>query len=291
MSARRRSLGRGLDSLLGDEAPPAVRELPVAELKPNRFQPRSYFDEDKLDELAASIKAQGIVQPIVVTPDDQGGFSILAGERRWRASQRAGLKSVPVVVRSVSGDQERLELALVENVQRSDLNPVEEAEAFDMLRESFGLSQDDIAKRVGRNRSTVSNTLRLLNLPGEILDLLRESRITAGQARPLLTLTDRNRQVTLAERVVEEALSAREVERLVSELKESGTPEKPKTKKKTVKPKEVHTAAAEESLIQRLQTKVEIRRRGRGGMLCLHFHSEDELIRLYDILMDRGNGQ
>ena len=300
----RRGLGKGLDALLGSAAPSAASAgaagatassvttspatptvLPVEKLEPNRFQPRSRFDESGLEDLAESIRAQGVVQPIVITPKEGkpsktgAAYVIVAGERRWRAAQRAGLIEVPVVVREVKGDRQLLELALVENVQRADLNPVEEAEAYRTLAESFSLSQEDIAKRVGKGRTTVTNFLRLLRLPQEVQDLMREGRLTAGQARPLLALPDKAAQVALAERAVKENLTARELETLVQEPKPSPVAAK--------KPEEIdiHTREAMEKLTQSLQTKVAIRRTKRGGTVQIHFHSEDELIRLYERLM------
>jgi len=283
LSARRRGLGRGLDALLQEE-PQGLRLLPVDRLRPNRMQPRTAFDDAGLDELAESIRSQGVVQPLVVTPQDQGHFAIIAGERRWRAARRVGLDTVPVVVREVAGDRELLELALVENLQREDLNAVEEAEAFRALRDRFDLSQEEIAARVGKARSTVANSLRLLNLPGAVQDLLRDGRLSAGQARPLLALADEGDQVALAERAVRESLTARQLEGLTAEPKKSKKKTAPKTPEL-----EVNTAAAQEKLTRRFQTKVEIRRRGRGGQLRIHFQSEEELMRLYDLLMQRGD--
>jgi ParB family chromosome partitioning protein len=293
VNARKRGLGRGLDALIENvekvekteekQADDSVRTLPIDSLRPNRFQPRSHFDESAVEELAESIRAQGIIQPLVVTPEGDG-YAIIAGERRWRAARRAGLESVPVVVRQVADDRELLELALVENLQRSDLNPIEEAEAYAALQEKFGLSQEAVASRVGKARTTVTNSLRLLRLPDEVLDLLREGQLTAGQARPLLGLTNHEEQILLADRAVREGLSARDLERL-----SAGPQERPK--KKPDRPVEVHTAAAEEKLTRRLQTRVEIRRQGKGGQLRIHFHSEEELMRLYDVLNERGDSR
>ncbi len=279
-AAKKRGLGRGLDALLADEP---ARSLPVDRLRPNRFQPRTDFDDAKLAELAESIRAQGVVQPIVVTPDGSGGFTIIAGERRWRAARKAGLAEVPVAVREVSGDRELLELALVENLQRSDLNPVEEAEAYRTLATSFDLSQEEIALRVGKSRTTVTNALRLLNLPGEILDEVRSGRLTAGQARPLLAIKDRARQLALAREAAQESLTARQLER------RSSPGRRPKTRRAPAPEEpEVFAAAAAEKLTKRYQTKVEIRRQPPRGVIQIHFHSEEELIRLYDQLMERG---
>ncbi|MEM1179310.1 MAG: ParB/RepB/Spo0J family partition protein [Acidobacteriota bacterium] len=260
---------------------PAIQELPVEKLEPNRYQPRTEFDETGLDDLATSIKSQGVVQPIVVTAGEEGRYTIIAGERRWRASQRAGLKVVPVVVRQVDDDQQLLELALVENIQRADLNAVEEAEAYKTLSESFGLSQEDIAKRVGKGRTTITNSIRLLRLPDVVLDLIRSGKLSAGQARPLLPIGETDKQIEVALRAVEEGLTARDLEKLVAILKE-GNPAKSKTQK--AEP-DVHTREAMDKLTHALQTRVEIQRKKRGGVVRIHFHSEDELIRLYDHLM------
>jgi len=228
--ARKRGLGRGLDALIEKaEAKPEepVNTLPLDRLHPNRFQPRSHFDEAAIEDLVASIRAQGVIQPLVVTPEGDG-YAIIAGERRWRAARKAGLETVPVVVREVADDRELLELALVENLQRSDLNPVEEAEAYAALQDKFGLSQETVATRVGKARTTVTNALRLLRLPEEVRELLREGQLTAGQARPLLGLATPEEQILLAERAVREGLSARDLER------ETSPREKPK--KKSAKP-------------------------------------------------------
>jgi ParB family chromosome partitioning protein len=279
MNPKKRGLGRGLDALIetAPEKPPEpVRTLPIDSLRPNRFQPRSHFADAQLEELTESIRTQGI------TPEGEG-WAIIAGERRWRAARRAGLESVPVVVREVADDRELLELALVENLQRSDLNPVEEAEAYAALQEKFGLSQEAVAARVGKARTTVTNALRLLRLPEEVRELLREGQLTAGQARPLLGLESAEAQILLAERAVREGLSARDLERLTAD-----PGERPKPKKKPDRPVEVHTVAAEEKLTRRLQTRVEIKRQGKGGHVRIHFHSEEELMRLYDVLTERG---
>lgn len=284
MTAKKRGLGRGLDALLEKQPEPPVRTVPLANLRPNRLQPRSTFAEEALAELAESIRSQGIVQPLLVKPESDGTYSIVAGERRFRAAGLAGLAEVPVVVREVASDLELLELALVENLQRTDLDPVEEAEAYLALQEKFGLSQEDIAARVGKSRPTVANALRLLRLPEEILALLRTGELTAGQARPLLAIRDRGEQGELARRAVAEGLSARDLERIVGEPKPGEPPPKPRRSR----PVDVHSAAAAETLTRRFQTRVEIRRSARGGQLRFHFHSEEELMRLYDALMERG---
>lgn len=296
MNKKRGGLGRGLDALLETEVPQehapvaaasasaGVHAVSVEQLTPNRFQPRTDFDDAGMEELSESIRQQGIVQPIVVTPAEEGGFVIVAGERRWRAARRAGLEEVPVVVKEVDGDRQLLEMALVENLQRADLNAIEEAEAFRSLQQGFGLSQEQIGVQVGRSRAAISNALRLLGLPQEIQDMLRDGRLTAGQARPLLTVEDQEWQMELAMRAAKEGLSARQIEILVRGEK------KPRRRRAT-KSMDADTAAAAERLTRRMQTKVEIRRRGAGGTLQLHFHSEEELMRLYDLLLSIGESQ
>jgi ParB family chromosome partitioning protein len=276
-SDKRRGLGRGLSALLPGEEE-GVRSLPIAQLSPNRFQPRSLFDDSGLDELAESIRAQGIIQPIVVSSTGSNSYTIVAGERRWRAAQRAGLTVVPVVVRQVRDDRQLLELALVENVQRADLNPIEEAEAYRTLIESFALSHEEIAARVGRNRATISNALRLLKLPPGVQDLLRAGRLTAGQARPLLALTDPAAIERLAARAAEEGLTARALEAITAE------PSPGSRRRRARPPQEPNTVAAAERLTQRLQTRVEIERRGKGGVIRIHFHAEEELMRIFELL-------
>lgn len=294
-TSKRRGLGRGLDALLGAAEPAETTEqaekkgllvLEVGQLEPNRFQPRTDFDETGLEELSESIRIQGIVQPIVVTPkpDAEGRYNIVAGERRWRAAQRAGLKEVPVVVREGMSDQQLLEMALVENIQREDLNAIEEAEAYRALSETFSLSQEEIASRVGKGRTTITNILRLLRLPAEVQDLLRSGRLTAGQARPLLSFPDPRKQIELAEKAVREGLTARDLEALAAAPQEK--------QKREPAPKvevDVHTRAATERLTKSFQTKVEIQRKKKGGSIRIHFHSENELIRLFDRLTNEGS--
>jgi ParB family chromosome partitioning protein len=233
------------------------------------------FDSPALAELAASIEAQGVVQPILVTRRN-GGFTIIAGERRWRAAKRAGLKEVPVVVKDVANDLEMFEIALVENLQRADLNPIEEAEAYRRLLDDFELTQEDVATRVGKGRTTITNALRLLVLPSEIQDLLREGDLTAGQVRPLLALDREEDQLRWARKAVKERLTARQMESAVG-----GTRNRRGGRTAHVDP---DTAAAAETLTKLFRTKVEIRRRGKGGTVRIAFHSEEELIALFDLL-------
>ena len=279
MTAKRRGLGRGLDALLESQPGEEPRSLPISRLKPNRFQPRSRFDESGLEELADSIRVQGIVQPLLVTPAPGGDYVIVAGERRWRAAQRAGLAEVPVVVRTVDDDGQLLEMALVENLQRADLNAVEEADAYRSLADEFGLAQEEVARRVGKSRSAVTNSLRLLRLPPEVLDLVRDGTLSAGQVRPLVPLPE-GTATELARRAARLGLTARQIERLAGG---SGA-----ARKAAAKGPDPDTAEAADRLTRKLQTKVEIRRRGRGGRILVRFHDEEELMRLFDLFMGRG---
>ncbi len=276
----KRGLGRGLDALFADGAgavSTGPTELALDELTPNRYQPRVDFDAAELAELAASIRAQGLIQPILVVRRAEGGYAIVAGERRWRAAREAGLARVPVVVREKLSEREFLEAALVENLQRADLNAIEEAEAFERMHREFGLSHQEIGERIGKSRSAVSNRLRLLGLPEEVRSMIRQGRLSAGQARPLLGLASDRERVRMARRAVEEGLNARQLE---AATRPSGS-----VKKKSLRRLDPDTVAAAERLTKHLQTKVEIHRRGKSGSLVLAFHSEDELIRLYDMLM------
>jgi ParB family chromosome partitioning protein len=257
--------------------------LPITSLVPNRLQPRANFDEEGLEDLARSIRAQGVIQPLVVAPRGDGTFTIVAGERRWRAAQRCGLEEIPVVVREVEDDRQLLELALVENIQRADLNAMEEAEAYRSLQERFQLTQDLIADRVGRARTTVTNSLRLLRLPPEVQELLRSGALTPGQARPLLAVDSSRRQIELATQAARDGMSARRMEALVAM-----PPRRAASGARAAPAPDVNTTAAEEALTKALQTRVEIRRSGRGGTVRLHFHSEEELIRLHELLLGRS---
>src|SRR5712692_9099397 len=269
---KRKALGKGLSALLPDPEPPAApaewpAEAAVASLDPNPFQPRSAMDPARLGELAASIRESGMVQPILVRRVGER-YQIIAGERRWRAARQIGLATVPVVVREVA-DERLLELALVENIQRQELTPLEEAQAFHRLQEEFRLTQEEVARRVGRERSTVANALRLLRLPRELRDLLATGRLDAGHARALLALDGAEDQVALGREVARKGLSVREVERRVALLRAP--------RKRTSGRRDANTRAAEERLRAALGTRVRISRRGRGGTLRIPFLNEAEL--------------
>jgi len=273
-------LGRGLEALISAPGPEPRRvlEVEIHRLHPNPRQPRARFDETTLAELTCSVEVNGVLQPILVRPAD-GGYEIIAGERRWRAAQKAGLHKVPVLVRDVA-DIQMLELALVENLQREDLNPVDEARAYEVLVEDLGLTQDEVARRVGKDRATVANMLRLLNLPALSLRALEGGRITVGHAKAILSHRRREEQDHLLEAIVKRGLSVREAEHFRGDHK----PRKPK-------PADPDTAAAARALAQRIGLPVEIRRRAAGGgEVAIRFKSEQELQRLFDWL-HTGHGR
>ncbi len=279
---KRKALGKGLSALLPDPEPgSSAADVPTGSLEPNPFQPRAALDPAALQSLAASIRESGMVQPILVRPH-AGRYQIIAGERRWRAAQALGLASVPVTVRSVPDDQ-LLELALVENIQREELGPLEEAQAFQRLHEEFSLTQEQVARKVGRDRSTVANTLRLLRLPAEVRSLLAEGRLDSGHGRALLALEREEDRLALGREAAQRQLSVREVERRVALLR---APRRSRAARV-----DANTRAAEEKLRQALGTRVAIRRRGKGGYLRVAFANEPELVRLYDLLLRaRGRG-
>ena len=278
---KRKALGKGLSALLPDPEPPSApaegaQEVAVDRLEPNPFQPRSAMDAARLEELAASLKESGMVQPILVRRVSGERYQIIAGERRWRAAQKAGLAAVPVVVRDVPDDR-LLELALVENIQRQELTALEEAVAFQRLHDELRLTQEDIARRVGRDRSTIANTVRLLRLPREIREMLGAGTLDAGHGRALLALDKVEDQLALAREAARRALSVREVERRVALLRA------PRTGRASAR--DPNTRAAEERLRAALGTRVAIARRGKGGQLKIAFASESELNRIYDLLV------
>ncbi len=289
---KRPALGKGLSALIPDLPPaPAPASAPVDlaidELAPNDYQPRAHFDDARLDELAASIRANGIIQPIVVSRSPKG-FRIIAGERRWRAAKMAGLARVPIVVKESGADapQSLLQLALIENIQRENLNPIDEAKAYRRLADEFRQTQDTIATSVGKERATVANTLRLLKLPEEIQHDLIGGAITTGHARALLALATEASQLALAREVKTRGLSVRETEALVK-ARLAGEGETPGGSKAAAvpAPPDIHTRAAEEKLRLHLGTRVRIVRKGQAGRIEIEFTSENELIRLYDVLV------
>jgi ParB family chromosome partitioning protein len=283
MADKRPALGRGLSALIPDapEAAPSERGLEVDTdlLRPNPFQPRGRVDDARIDELARSIRSHGIIQPIVVRRAADTGYEIVAGERRWRASQRAGLLKVPVVVRDIPDDR-LLAAALIENIQREDLNPIEEAQAYRRLADDLGLTQEQIADAVGKDRSSIANYVRLLRLPHEIRENLAAGSLAMGHARAILGLADEAAQLRVARDVVAKNLSVRETETLVAK---AGKPDV----KREEPAKDVHTRAAEDRLRFALGTRTRIVRNGRGGRIEIAFTNETELQRLFEYLTER----
>jgi ParB family chromosome partitioning protein len=284
LAEKRPALGRGLSALIPDApataSPSTERALEIDTdlLRPNRYQPRTTIDESKIEELARSIRSNGIIQPIVVRKVD-GGHEIIAGERRWRAAQRAGLLKVPVVVREIP-DERVLAAALIENIQREDLNPIEEAVAYRRLADDYNLTQDAIAEAVGKDRSSVANYVRLLKLPQEVRANVASGVLTMGHARAILGLGDDASQLRVARDVVARGLSVRETEALVKRAAE------PRPQPTAAAEKDVHTRAAEERLRFSLGTRVRIERKRKGGKIEIDFASEDELQRIYELLTE-----
>jgi ParB family transcriptional regulator, chromosome partitioning protein len=285
----RQALGRGLSALLGEETAKGSSEelldIDLDLIEPNSEQPRTRFTEENLEELTQSIRANGIVQPIVVRRKGSH-FQLVAGERRWRAAQRAGLKKIPAVVKDVS-DEKLLELALVENIQRQELNPIEEAKAYKNLINTVGLTQEMVAERVGKNRTVVTTSLRLLKLPDDIQKYIEEEKISAGHGRALLMIDDIESQKRVAKTIIEMALSVRETEKAVKRLSRT---ESQVAEKNTVKPKiDANVKAAETKLKRYFGTNVHILpdRKGTGGKIEIEYYNESDLDRIYNLIQNR----
>jgi ParB family chromosome partitioning protein len=288
MATQRKALGRGLSALLGTpdlDENEQLREIDIERILPNSQQPRKSFDEEGLNDLANSIRAHGVVQPIVVRPLEDGFFQLIAGERRWRASQRAGLTKVPAVVRE-SGEHDALEIALIENLQREDLNPIEEAQAYERLISDFGLTQEEVARRVGKNRTTVANMLRLLRLPPEVQAWLRENKLTTGHAKALLSLNDLGAILDAAKKIIQGNFSVRQAEMFVTRQADKGKEHKDGSAGSEGKDTEdPNVRAAIHALEEVVGTKITIQEHGGKGKIELHFFSQEEMNRLYEGLM------
>ncbi len=289
-----RGLGKGLDSLIPAAAPKvnsdkavektenSVQEtlVKITKVEPNREQPRKNFDEDALQELAESIKQFGLLQPILVQ-DRKTYYEIIAGERRWRAAKLAGLKEVPVIIRDYT-EQEIVEISLIENIQREDLNPIEEAQAYKRLLTEFHLKQDEVAERVSKSRTAVTNSMRLLKLCDEVQQMIIDDMISTGHARALISIEDPEQQYTIAQRVFDEKLSVRDVEKLVKDLNK---PQKPKKEVAEDKSLDIIYQDVEEKLKQSLGTKVSIASKGNGaGKLEIEFYTHDDLDKIIELL-------
>ena len=287
-----RRLGRGLDALFNAPAPatpespqdPRLRDIPITQIESNPFQPRKSFKPEELRELQESLKSSGLLQPVTVRPSPAGkGYELIAGERRLRAASALGWETIPAVVKEMS-DQEILTLALIENLQRSDLNPVEEAEGYDQLIRDFGYTQQSVATMVGKDRSTIANVLRILQLPVPVRKLLEQGDLTAGQARPLLALQETSRITSFAKLAVEKGWSAREVERQVRDVgtvQERSTPKRGRPPKQDTRPAEVRSI--EQRIRKHLQTDVTITVKDTNrGSIHIEFYSADDLERVVD---------
>ncbi len=283
--AQRKGLGKGLESLIptGGKTSPVssgaggVQQVAVDAIQPNPRQPRIHFKEEELAELAASIREHGVIQPLIVTPNSDGTFILIAGERRWQAAQKAGLRTVPVITRQAS-NQELLELALIENVQRADLNSMEEAEAYRQLVEEFGLSHEAVAKRVGKSRVAVTNTLRLLSLADVVKQALVDDKITEGHARALLALSTQKAQASALQTVINLSFNVRQTEEYVRKL--GG--QKPIKAKKPSRNADVNDV--EKRLQRSLGTKVALKHGKKGGTVTIYYYSGEELDALIDKL-------
>ena len=283
-------LGRGLDALFNEGArgsgvgTQSGLMLEVSAIQPDPNQPRKNFRPEAMDELVESIRIHGVLQPILVSKKDGSeGYTIVAGERRWRAAQSIGLQQIPAVVRDTDSTS-RMLLALVENLQRSDLGILEEAAAYDQLQNEFGLTQQEIGRRVGRSRSAVANTLRLLDLPSAVMELVRSGDISAGHARALLQLQNYDRQIEIATLITDDGLSVRDVERLIA--KEANS----KPKRRTQLPADSESSRLEEAIQQKLGTRVTLKRNSNGqGQMIIHFYSDDELTGIIENIIPGGD--
>lgn len=271
----KRGLGKGLDALFADNAADTETggavTLKISEIEPNRGQPRKNFDENSLAQLADSIKQHGVLQPLVVRPIPGGGYQLVAGERRWRASRMAGLTEVPVIIKDLS-DEQVMAIALIENLQREDLNPIEEANGYKQLMETFNLTQDEVSQRVGKSRPVIANALRLLSLPDEVLKMVEDGRLSQGHARTLLALENKADIKKVADEVIAKGLSVREVEKLVKRLQGGVPPSRKPAARGGVLESEV-----ERCLTERLGRKVSVVTGKNKGVIQIEFYGEEDL--------------
>jgi len=279
----KKGLGKGLGALLDSDnilaETSAVSEVKINEIEPNKEQPRKQFDQEKLKGLADSIKQHGVVQPIIVKKSENG-YSIIAGERRWRAAKLAGLKTIPAIVKDLS-TREIMEVALIENIQREDLNPIEEAEAYKKLMDEHNLTQEDLSKVVGKSRAAIANSIRLLTLPETIKEMLVNELLTPGHARTLITIEDEEKQKLLAKTIVEKNLNVRETEKLIK----NQTAQK---KKRKSPERDANIIDLEEKLKSILGTKVDLQHYSNKGRIVIEYYSNEEFDRIIDILTNNG---
>lgn len=291
MASPKRGLGKGLDSMIPKKIVTEKKEskkenvsretlIKISEIEPNREQPRRNFNEDSLQELAESIKQHGVIQPLILQKKDTY-YEIIAGERRWRAARMAGLKEIPAIIKEYSS-QEVIEIALIENIQREDLNPIEEASAYKKLITEFHLKQDELAERVSKSRTTITNAIRLLKLAPEIQEMLIDERLSSGHARALLPIEDKEKQVAIAHKVFDEHLSVRETEKLVRNLLK----EAPDKTEKKQEEKDIFYRDLEEKIKSIIGTKVSIQKKSKKkGKIEIEYYSPEELERIMELLM------
>ena len=281
---KKNGLGKGLDALFIDNSTEDVKsavKLNINDIEPKRDQPRKTFDEAALSELADSIALHGVIQPLLVRPISDGGYQLIAGERRWRASRLAGLTEVPVVIREMT-DSEAMELALIENLQREDLNPIEEAEGYKLLMDTYSLTQEQAAERVGKSRPAVANAMRLLALPSEVLDLIKEGRISSGHGRTLLGLNDKSVMLKLCGEIEEKQLSVRQLESIIKTL---NNPKKDKDEKPKKPKRDPYFDECELAIRQELGRKATINvNKGNKGTLEIEFFSKEDLQSILETL-------
>ena len=287
MATKRMALGKGLGALLPEFEQGELKTLlycGIEEIVPNRSQPRKHFDESKLQELSESIKEKGILEPLIVRRIEQG-YELIVGERRWRAAQKAGLKEVPVLVKEAEG-REALELSLIENLQRENLNPVEEAEAFKRLTEEFNVSQGELATRLGKDRTTITNALRLLKLPLEVRNQLLQNRITSGHARAILSLETKEKQKELCSRIIQKGLSVREAEAIAKRWSEKPKKKGPSDQRRGELESQLN--GLQDSLRQYLGTKVRITSNGKRGKIEIEYYSNEDLGRIIETILGKN---
>jgi ParB family chromosome partitioning protein len=286
MATKRMALGKGLGALLpefGQGESKSLLYCGIEEIVPNRSQPRKHFDESRLQELAESIKEKGILEPLIVRRIEQG-YELIVGERRWRAAQKAGLKEVPVLVKEAEGG-EALELSLIENLQRENLNPIEEAEAFKRLTEEFNVNQGELATRLGKDRTTITNVLRLLKLPLEVRNQLLQNRITSGHARAILSLETKEKQKELCSRIIQEGLSVREAEAIAKRWSEKPKKKGPSDRRRGELESQLNSL--QDSLRQSLGTKVRITPNGKRGKIEIEYYSHEDLQRIVEAILGK----
>lgn len=287
----KKGLGKGLGSLFDDnniiddiitqEAPDnkGITTVSISSIEPNKKQPRRQFDKEKIDALANSIKENGLIQPIIVTPSKNGMYKIVAGERRWRASKKAGIKEIPAVIREYS-DEKIAEIALVENLQREDLNPIEEALGYKTLLEEFNLTQELVSKRIGKSRSAIANSMRLLSLEDQIQKLLISGEISSGHARAILSVDDNELRLALSKRIIEDSLNVRQAESLAKQLQKKKPPSKPSKKSAY----DIELENIQNTLSSNLGTKVKISHTDKKGKIEIEYYGNDDLERILKLI-------